>query len=84
MKYTVNLSPEAVKDINGIYEYIAIALDEKEIAVNMINLIEKSILSKFQSEDIPMDFHGLILEVVKYYNLIGEYDKAEAQLEKIN
>ena len=45
MKYTVNLSPEAVKDINGIYEYIAIALGEKDIAVNMINLIEKSILS---------------------------------------
>lgn len=45
MKYTVNLSPEAVKDINGIYEYIAIVLGEKEIAVNMINLIEKNILS---------------------------------------
>lgn len=45
MKYTVNLSHEAVKDINGIYEYIAIALGEKEIAVNMINLIEKNILS---------------------------------------
>lgn len=45
MKYTVNLSPEAVKDINGIYEYIAVALGEKEIAVNMIDTIEKSILS---------------------------------------
>ena len=45
MKYTVNLTPEAVKDINGIYEYIDIALGEKDIAVNMINLIEKSILS---------------------------------------
>lgn len=45
MKYTVNLSAEAVKDINGIYEYIAIALGEKEIAVNLINLIEKNILA---------------------------------------
>ena len=45
MKYTVNLSPEAVKDINGIYEYIAGALGEKETAVNMINFIEKNILS---------------------------------------
>lgn len=45
MKYTVNLTPEAVKDINGIYDYIAVALGEKEIAVNMINLIEKNILS---------------------------------------
>lgn len=45
MKYTVNLSPEAVKDIDGIFHYIAIALGEKEIAVNMINLIEKKILS---------------------------------------
>ena len=45
MKYTVNLSPEAVKDIDGIFQYIAIALGEKEIAVNMINLIEKKILS---------------------------------------
>lgn len=45
MKYTVNLLPEAVKDINGIYKYIALNLGEKEIAVNMINLIEKNILS---------------------------------------
>ena len=45
MRYTVNLSPEAVKDIDGIFQYIAIALGEKEIAVNMINLIEKKILS---------------------------------------
>jgi len=45
MKYAVNLSAEAVKDINGIYEYIAVTLGEKEIAVNMINLIEKNILS---------------------------------------
>ena len=45
MKYTVKLSPEAVKDIDGIYQYIAIALNEKETAVNMINLIEKKILS---------------------------------------
>jgi len=45
MKYPVNLSVEASKDINGIYEYIAVALGEKEIAVNMINLLEKNILS---------------------------------------
>ena len=45
MKYTVNLSSEAVNDINGIYEYIAIALGEKDIAENMIYLIEKNILS---------------------------------------
>lgn len=50
MKYTVNLSAQAIKDINGIYEYIAVALSEKEIAVNMLNTLEKHI---FSLEEMP-------------------------------
>lgn len=36
MKYIVNLLPAAIKDINGIYEYIADVIGEKEIAVVFI------------------------------------------------
>ena len=45
MKYSVILSPEALNDINDIYTYIAVTLSEKEIAAQMVRLIENSILS---------------------------------------
>lgn len=86
MKYTVNLSPEAVKDINGIYEYIAIALGEKEIAVNMITLIENSILSLDEMpgrhkiyDNEPWKSRGVHIMPVKKYLLfyvIDETNKA--------
>lgn len=86
MKYTVNLSPEAVKDINSIYDYIAVALSEKEFAVNMINLIERNILSLDEMpgrykvyDNEPWKSRGVhIMPVKKYlvFYVIDENSKA--------
>lgn len=86
MKYAVNLSPESVKDINGIYEYIAFALCEKEIAVNMINLIEKNILSLDEMpgrykiyDNEPWKSRGVHIMTVKKYlvfYVVDENNKA--------
>lgn len=84
MKYTVNLLPEAVKDINGIYEYIALNLGEKEIAVNMINLIEKNILSLDEMpgrykiyENEPWKSRGVHIMPVKRYLVFYVVDDNE-------
>lgn len=84
MKYTVNLSPEAAKDINGIYEYIAATLGEKEIAVNMINLIEKNILSLDEMpgrykiyESEPWKSRGVHIMPVKRYLVFYVVDDNE-------
>lgn len=84
MKYTVNLLPEAVKDINGIYEYIALSLGEKEIAVNMINLIEKNILSLDEMpgrykiyENEPWKSRGVHIMPVKRYLVFYVVDDNE-------
>lgn len=84
MKYTVNLSSEAVKDINGIYEYIAATLGEKEIAVNMINLIEKNILSLDEMpgrykiyESEPWNSRGVHIMPVKRYLVFYVVDDNE-------
>ena len=86
MKYTVNLSAEAEKDINDIYEYIAIALGEKQIAVNMINFLEKNILSLDEMpgrykiyESEPWKSRGVhIMPVKKYlvFYVVDENKKA--------
>ena len=84
MKYTVNLSPEAVKDINGIYEYITVSLGEKEIAVNMINFIEKNILSLDEMpgrykiyESEPWKSRGVHIMPVKKYLVFYVVDDNE-------
>lgn len=84
MKYTVNLLPEAVKDVNGIYEYIALNLGEKEIAVNMINLIEKNILSLDEMpgrykiyENEPWKSRGVHIMPVKRYLVFYVVDDNE-------
>ncbi len=45
MKYNVNISHKAAEDIVEIYEYISNALCEEKIAVEMVKLLQKSILS---------------------------------------
>ncbi|MBE6812992.1 MAG: type II toxin-antitoxin system RelE/ParE family toxin [Ruminococcaceae bacterium] len=45
MKYKVVLTSTAARDLDEIFAYIAEVLCEKEIAVNMINLLQKNILS---------------------------------------
>ena len=86
MKYSVNMSAEAVKDINGIYEYIAVALCEKEIAENMINLIEKNVFSLAEMpgrykiyDNEPWKSRGVHIMAVKKYlvfYVIDENNKA--------
>ena len=84
MKYAVNLSAEAVKDINGIYEYIAGALGEKETAVNMINFIEKNIRSLDEMpgrykiyESEPWKSRGVHIMPVKKYLVFYVVDDNE-------
>lgn len=44
-KYRVKLMSRAVRDLDGIYEYIANTLLEPETALNLVNQIENAILS---------------------------------------
>lgn len=53
MKYNVNISHKAAEDIVEIYEYISNALCEEKIAVEMVKLLQKSILSL---EEMPGRF----------------------------
>ena len=44
-KYSVKLMSRALKDLDGIYNYIAHTLLEPETALNLVNRIEDAILS---------------------------------------
>ncbi len=44
-KYRIKLMSRAVRDLDGIYEYIANTLLEPETALNLVNQIENAILS---------------------------------------
>lgn len=44
-KYSVKLMSRALKDLEGIYNYIAHTLLEPETALNLVNRIEDAILS---------------------------------------
>lgn len=44
-KYKVMLLSRALKDLDGIYEYIAKSLSEPETALNLVDSIEEQILS---------------------------------------
>lgn len=45
MSYKIYLSPKAADDLKEIYEYIAFSLHEKKTALDMLNLLQKSIFS---------------------------------------
>ena len=45
MKYNVNISKDAKKDLREIYNYIAIDLLSPQTALNQLDRIEKAILS---------------------------------------
>lgn len=45
--------------------------------------IKKSIIEKYQGEEIPPELHNLILEVGKYYSRKGDYEAAMSVLDKI-
>lgn len=86
MKYNVKLSLEAIRDINSIYEYIAVALGEKKAAENMVSLIEKNILSldemprKYRFyENEPWKSRGVhIMSVKKYLVFYTVNDKEKS------
>lgn len=44
-KYSVKLMSRALRDLDGIYDYIAHALLEPGAALNLVNRIEEAILS---------------------------------------
>ena len=74
MKYTVKLTVKANEDIAEIFEYISNVLCEKEVAVNMIKLLEKNIMSldempgRFRIyENEPWKSRGLHIMAVKKY-----------------
>ena len=74
MKYIVSLTEKANKDIAEIFEYISNNLCEKEIAVNIIDLLEKNIRSLDEMpgryklyEAEPWKSRGLHVMPVKKY-----------------
>lgn len=74
MKYTVNLTQNAIDDIGEIFEYISDVLCEKETAINIINLLHQNILSleempgRFRTyENEPWKSRGLHIMPVKKY-----------------
>lgn len=74
MKYDVNISHKAAEDIVEIYEYISNALCEEKIAVEMLKLLQKSILSldempgRFKLyENEPWKNRGVHIMPVKNY-----------------
>ena len=90
MKYKVNISPEAIKDINGIYEYISQVLCEENIAVGMVKLLQKSILSLdempnrfkcFDSE--PWKSRGVHIMPVKKYLVFYMIDNNKKSVDVI-
>ena len=44
-KYSVKLMSRALRDLDGIYDYIANTLSEPETALNLVDRIENAILS---------------------------------------
>lgn len=74
MKYNVVLTQQAARDLDEIFAYIAEVLCEKENAVNMINLLQKNILSLAEMpgrcklyENEPWKSRGMHMMRVKNY-----------------
>lgn len=44
-KYTIKMTSRALRDLDGIYDYIAQTLSEPETAHNLVDRIENAILS---------------------------------------
>ena len=44
-KYTIKMTSRALRDLDGIYDYIAQTLSEPETAHNLVDRIESAILS---------------------------------------
>lgn len=45
MSYKIEISPKAADDLKEIFEYIAFSLCEKKTALDMLDLLQKSIFS---------------------------------------
>ncbi len=87
MKYLVKLSSQASQDIEEIYEYISEALYEKEIALNMVGLLEKNILSLSEMpgryriyESEPWQSRGVHIMSVKKYLVFYVIDEEEKEV----
>lgn len=62
-KYNVKVTPRALRDLDGIYSYIAKEILEPETASNMIELLEEAILSL---EELP--YRGAERKIGAYAN----------------
>ncbi len=62
-KYNVKVTPRALRDLDGIYSYIAKEILEPETASNMIGLLEEAILSL---EELP--YRGAERKIGAYAN----------------
>ena len=62
-KYTVKLLPRAYRDLDSIYEYIAVTLIEPGIAANLVNALEEAI---FSLENMPQ--RGALRKTGAYAN----------------
>lgn len=74
MKYEVEITLQAEKDLRGIYEYIAFQLLAPENAIRQLNLLEKNIMGlqmlpfryrKYESE--PWQSRGLHIMPVDHF-----------------
>lgn len=48
-----------------------------------IKSIEKTVIKKYEGEEIPPELHKLILETAKYYSRVGDYESAMSVLAEI-
>ena len=59
-KYSVKLMSRALRDLDGIYDYIAHTLLEPETALNLVSRIEDAILSlEMMPSRCPERKHGV-------------------------
>ncbi len=82
MKYEVRLSSQTAADLNIIFEYISTELCEKETALNLINLLQKNILSLSEMpgryriyESEPWKSRNVHVMTVKSYLIFYAVDK---------
>ena len=88
MKYDIRVSSQANEDLNGIFEYIALALYEKETAVSIIKLLQESIMTLDEMpgryrlcEKEPWKTRGVHIMPVKNYLIFYVFDSGTKKVD---
>lgn len=83
-KYSVKLMSQALRDLDGIYDYIAHTLLEPETALNLVSRIEDAILSlEMMPSRCPERKHGVYANrgyrqlFIENYTAIFRIDEAK-------